>query len=203
MGPQDLVREPGAGSGAAGQRWRPGCPPFVARAWAILAPKAPVVGVVLHRQHQLVGCRPVRATRGLAGSSSGGRPRKPPPPGPPIPQPPPGTHPPAGLLKPTAPRRRGPPAAGRRGRSAAPPGCRRRWSTLGYRMTVGPSVTSTASRSSSLSRAGSRGAATWRPGMTGKIDASHMPWWLAPSGPVTPGPVGHYGHRQAGGAQRP
>ena len=57
---------------------------------------------------------------------------------------------------------------------------------LGQRTTVGPSLTSTASLTSSATRLPSRGAATRRPGTTCRIEPSHMPLWLAPSGPVTP-----------------
>ena len=57
---------------------------------------------------------------------------------------------------------------------------------LGNRTTVGPSVTATASLSSSAMRVASRGAAIRSPGTTCRIEPSHMPWWLAPSGPVTP-----------------
>ena len=57
---------------------------------------------------------------------------------------------------------------------------------LGNRTTVGPSDTSTASLSSSATRLASRGAAIFMPGTSCMIEPSHMPWWLAPSGPVTP-----------------
>ncbi len=57
---------------------------------------------------------------------------------------------------------------------------------LGKRTTVGPSLTATASLSSSAIRVASRGAAIRRPGTTWRIEPSHMPLWLAPSGPVTP-----------------
>ncbi len=59
-------------------------------------------------------------------------------------------------------------------------------SPLGQRTTVGPSLTSMASLSSSAIRLPSRGAATLSPGMTCRIEPSHMPLWLGPSGPVTP-----------------
>src|SRR6266568_1935989 len=51
---------------------------------------------------------------------------------------------------------------------------------------VGPSLTATASRSSSVSLLPSRGTATRIPGTICSSEPSHMPWWLAPSGPVTP-----------------
>ncbi len=57
---------------------------------------------------------------------------------------------------------------------------------LGKRSTVGPSLTATASFSSSAIRVASRGAAIRSPGTTCRIEPSHMPLWLAPSGPVTP-----------------
>ena len=57
---------------------------------------------------------------------------------------------------------------------------------LGNRMTVGASPTATASRSSSRSRSASRGTAIRMCGTICSIARSQMPWWLGPSGPVTP-----------------
>ncbi len=57
---------------------------------------------------------------------------------------------------------------------------------LGKRSTVGPSVTASASRSSSFSVASSRGIAIRSPGTTAQIEVSHMPLCDAPSVPVTP-----------------
>ena len=57
---------------------------------------------------------------------------------------------------------------------------------LEKRTTLGASSMATASRSSSRSRVASRGAARCSPGTIWTMAMSHMPWWLAPSGPVTP-----------------
>ncbi len=51
---------------------------------------------------------------------------------------------------------------------------------------VGPVESASASASSSARRAASRGAAIRSPGTSWLIEPSHVPLWLAPSGPVTP-----------------
>src|SRR5690606_39642065 len=47
-------------------------------------------------------------------------------------------------------------------------------------------ISATASRSSSRRRVASRGAAIRMCGTDWSSARSHMPWWLGPSGPVTP-----------------